>query len=295
MTTETIVKVKIPRQFKTKTMFQLINDVLKHRPNNMHIEFDFTELKFIYPTGLTILSNLIEFLQLLECKVTFRITKPFSTGIEYLDDANFFKYYLGKNICENTNIRVGTTPLERIDSENCFSWLELFFRPWIINQSELTSPEISHIMIAMQEIFSNIRHHSTINTACIVSQYFPKQRSIILSISDFGIGIPSNIRKIKPKINDDEALILASIDGFTTKSHPGNGGAGLANIIKGITSYGQGEVRIYSCAGKLTCKNGIVCGEMSPGFYPGTLFEIKIFIDKMEQEQIENREEEFGW
>jgi anti-sigma regulatory factor (Ser/Thr protein kinase) len=64
--------------------------------------------------------------------------------------------------------------------------------------------------------------------ASVFPRHYPEDNNIHIAISDFGMGIPDTVRRVKPEIKDDcKAIPQAVIDGFTSQSTPRNRGPGL--------------------------------------------------------------------
>ncbi|GEB35326.1 hypothetical protein [Brevibacillus parabrevis] len=123
-----------------------------------------------------------------------------------------------------------------------------------------------------------------------------QKNEVNIAISDFGIGIPSNVQSVIPGLTDSLAIQKATEQGFSTKSTPGNRGAGLDVLVKNVVKNNQGWVYIHSNHGIVKCKlghNNDIAMEPSDisGFYPGTLFEIVLRTDTIEHVE----EEEFEW
>lgn len=129
---------------------------------------------------------------------------------------------------------------------------------------------------------------------CICS-VLSKIKKITISISDFGIGIPTSLKQIDNTKNDAELLTMACQEGISTRSTPRNRGAGLTNIITSLTNSGIGTIHIKSNYGIIEIENkNLSKVEVSKSFYPGTLFSIDLLIDNDELYDFDE-EEEFEW
>jgi len=73
-------------------------------------------------------------------------------------------------------------------------------------------------------------------------QHFPQEKLVTISMSDFGLGIPSRVREKVENISDSEAIIRAVEEGFTTKSRPTNKGIGLDYLLKAVVLNNGGQV-----------------------------------------------------
>lgn len=294
-----LTHVKLPFNFSRKTMSEVIELSLDDNliPRSSRIAFDFSRLAFIDPTAITILSNLIEFLIKKRVKVEFvNYTYP-TEGNKFLDDSGFFLRYMQKQIFPNSGLRSTTLPLELIVHEKSHEWIEHKFSPWIENKVGKANDSFTTIKLCLAEVFNNIRDHSGENVGSVFAQYFPRKNEVMLSISDFGVGIPTNVRKAIKNISDENAIIQATVQGFTTKSTVRNRGIGLHVLTQNVVSNNGGTIFINSLKGSVRCfpsasgmMKQVAVNEIAS--YPGTLLEMKFYTDKLESIGIK---EEFEW
>ncbi len=297
------MEVFIPERFRRESMYELLEAVIDHdlKPKDNHIIFNFRKLKFIEPVGVAILGNLFQWL--LKNKVNYACKLPSRTdnkdAIKYLDDSLFFKRYLGKTIRDDASLRKTTIPLTLVTYEDSYQFSRQRFSYWLANSLDVTVESVDGIRISLEEIFNNINDHAQENTGCFFAQHYPRmgdENTVHIAISDFGVGIPYNIQKRNPKLNDGEALQLAIEEGVSTGT-PKNRGVGLATIVANIVKNHDGEMYIYSNHGILTCKTGNnevdVEYKISPSYYPGTLIQIKLKADNIENIILD--EEDFEW
>jgi anti-sigma regulatory factor (Ser/Thr protein kinase) len=261
-------------------MYGLIGEVLDHelKPKSSRIGFDFSRLNFVDASAVTVLSNLILYLKQHGVRVGYYNYKYDKEGNKYLDDSGFFAAHLGKKIFANSALRETTFPLQEVRHDVSFSWIFNKFTPWIAGRTQLPESSFGLINVCLGEIFNNILDHSGQKVGCAFAQHYPQQKEVMLSISDFGVGIPHNVRKVLPNISDDEAIAQAVIEGFTTKSTQRNRGAGLHILTRNIVGTNQGEINVHSLKGRLQSKF-IASGprhlpNMTNSPYPGTLIEI---------------------
>src|SRR5690625_2889388 len=216
-----MMNIDLPYTFNKNTMYPFIESVINNRmePKSGKIRFIFNKLGFIEPSGVTILSNVIEWLKQRNVKITFSVPKNKKTapteGIEYLDDSMFFKHYLGRNLTKNACVRNTTLPLEFIAYDQSYGWKENTFIPWLSSRLFVSNHSLADIDVSFGEIFNNIRDHAEENTGCIYAQHYPRKDQIKISISDFGVGIPNTMRRINNKYSDGEALEKAIEDGVS--------------------------------------------------------------------------------
>ncbi|MCV3201892.1 ATP-binding protein [Bacillus velezensis] len=300
-----MLEVRIPEFFKRNSMHLLIDKVIDSdmRPMNNEMNFNFCELKYIEPPGVTILSNLLQWLHSKGVEVIFTYPSDIKDRIKkdaliYLDDSMFFKKYLGECLTERATVRPTTIEIQDVAYSDSYQWLQFQFIPWLANRLELNPVSLNDVSMCFGEIFNNIKDHAQQNIGCIFAQHYPNKHEVNITISDFGVGIPNTIRNVDRTLSDKEALEKAVQEGFSSQSTPKNRGAGLHTLIQNIVINYGGEVHIRSFRGILTCtRNNFneLCLNSLHGRnnYPGTFIEI---ILKTEQiENIEDDEEEFNW
>lgn len=132
--------------------------------------------------------------------------------------------------------------------------------------------------------------------AAVFAQHYPQKQEVMLSISDFGVGIPFKVRKVDPRISDSAALEKAVVEGFTTKSKARNQGAGLNILTRYVGSNNRGRVFVQSLRGSFNCIYAASGPRMSARTeetaYPGTLIQITFRTDSLEPI---GEKEEFEW
>lgn len=299
--------LKLPKNIDKTNMNKLMVNIIDQDKNPLYtsINFDFTSLRFIRPAGVVTLDNVISWLSKrdVDVKVTYYqgITNP-KLAIKYLDDSGFFEKYLKIKLVESASLRSTTIPLQNITYESSAGWLSFNFIPWLAQQLNVKVSSLADIETCLGEIFNNIKDHSFEKTGCLFAQHFPKEKKLTICIADFGVGIPHNIRKVKSGLSDEEALSLAIVDGFTTKTSPRNLGAGLHTMIKNVAYNLKGSVHINSGYGILDAiyddnRNGFdIATSSSTGYYPGTFLEFNINTEiVIEEDALNEEEEEFLW
>lgn len=296
-----MMEIYLPRNFNRNTMYNFINQIIDNdlKPRDLNFELNFRSLEFIEPVGFTVLSNLVEWLKKRDCRVRGLIPDHCNQHdkncpICFLDDSLFFERYGGSKIYTVSNPRDTTIPLSIVSYQSSVQWLDRSIN-WLAHRLNMTTRSLGDIRVCFEEIFNNINDHSTENIGCVFAQHYPNKNIVKVSISDFGVGIPANVQKVFPQLNDSQAIKQATVYGFTTQSTERNGGRGLDTLIQNIVKNNQGCVYIHSNNGILgnTYINGSICSEekKSFGFYPGTLLDIVLRTDTIE----ENEEEDFLW
>ena len=295
------IDAPLPRRFNAETMYGFINRIVDEQRNAKcaTVTFDFTELGFIEPVGVVSLSNLVEYFRRLGVEVKFKFTRVASDGTRYLDGAGFFERYLGAKQTQNWTMRSTTMPLQLIVSERATEYLYFRLMPWIAFQVNQSNQVLAPLRASIEEIFHNVRDHSGVDIGCCFAQVFPNDRRMQIAISDFGDGIPSVVRRVQPSANDSDALRLASQEGFTTKTNVWNRGAGLPTLIRFVTERNGGTVLIASgrsvLFARLDGSQAKVAARTIHGWYPGTLVQVTLRLDRLPELYADIEAEEFSW
>lgn len=310
------LRIDLPSKLNSQTIDFILDKLVDGDSLNSSykkVVFDFCAVTFVEPNWITVLSNLMSWLR--SKKIVVIITHyPLDTNtgsnndaMLYLRDANFFSVNGFDNFYGEASPRSTMLPINKIEFKDFVQWNDSVFLEYLRTQTN-ERREFSHLRVAVEEIFNNISNHSTEEIGCCFAQFYPRTNQIKISFSDFGIGIPTSLRNTWDTINhnnkidkeietlsDSDLLEIAVREGVSSKSKPGNRGAGLWNIIRSLTSDGIGTVHIKSNYGRIWYKNKEVkYKEESKSCYPGTFFDIILYTDNKSlfDDEIE---EEFEW
>ncbi len=292
-------EVTLPRSLNAGTIFTLIDSVIDpdENPRYSKIVFNWRNVDFVEPIGVTVLSNLIEYLKKVGVRVSFGDHTMGSQGLHYLDDAGFFRHYIQKSIYSGAAVRSTTLPLQLVDYDKSYNYVDRTLVPWLSNRFEMKEQNLGTIKVCFQEIFNNIRDHSQQSIGCSFAQHYPNNKEVKIAISDFGVGIPSNVKKVRSGLTDQQSIALACQEGFTTQSTKRNRGAGLDVLIKNVVGRNKGAIIIYSRRGVFSCAARGDMIDRTPraarGFYPGTLLNIILRVNNNLGD--DDAEEAFSW
>lgn len=275
-------KVWIPSRFNIDAIDSFTRQFVKKDggPSDDYLTFDFKGLNFIDGSGITVLRNSVTWLLKSDSKVEFvnynNVTKD---CIKYLDDCGFFEAYLGTKLRRDGRCRSTTLPCRFIERSRSFSFIDARLSPFLASALHVDERSLAGLRSCMKEIFNNIADHSTQTTGFVHVQHYPKMHKVKITVSDFGVGIPSTIRKTFGDMTDANAILLAAQEGVTSQSQPNNMGAGLNYLLDCVSANG-GEVVIHSQSGFLRCFSDR-SGQRRKGYnrqgrYPGTLVDISI-------------------
>ncbi|ABS23161.1 MULTISPECIES: hypothetical protein [Bacillus cereus group] len=125
------MNIELPFRFTRNTMYNFLGRVISDgQPVEQEITLDFTNLDYIEPVAITILSNTLQWLDKNDIVTRFRLPNQSQIGshrncpIKYLDDSMFFKEYLGTPLTPAAKIRPTTRPLELINYSKSHFWIE---------------------------------------------------------------------------------------------------------------------------------------------------------------------------
>lgn len=280
--------VFLPGSFTCNSMYQFTRAVvaLNATPKDTNFIFDFSKLSFIDGAGLTVLCNTLEFLGRLGVTVFFdNYDDTSKDAIVYLDDCGFFAKYIGENLRAEARVRNTTLPFQPIQHAHAHGWLEHTFTPWMSAVLKVNHGALGSIRASLKEVFNNIVDHSTQEIGFVHVQHYPARSDVRVTVSDFGKGIPANVRKSYPKLPDGAAILRATQRGFTTKSRKTNMGVGL-DVLVDCAVGNEGNVNIFSFQGTLRCRanpgGGSIRQAATIGFgtFPGTLVELILRTDR---------------
>lgn len=256
------------------------------------LNVDFTNMAFIAPYHVVSLACLIEEFHLKGVKIRF--TKGDNVGTRYLDNLGFFQYW--SEGFDRTEYRP-----DEIRTSFCLWKLHPeMFHPYVIHATEyfnrhfFNGLDLQPLNTSLTELFNNVVDHSKSKVSGYVfTQYYPGKKQIVISLCDFGNGIPKTINKFlernrkKPMTNID-ALMLGFKKGFSTESTPSNRGLGLDNIST-ILKTMKSELLIISNDVYIRQQNDgtFVKHSMSEAF-PGTQVVIHLNTDYLKPLEIED-------
>ena len=278
--------VALPAYFNIGALYAFTGAVVGHdgHPTDNHFIFDFKHLHFVDGSGLTVFCNTLEWLLSLGVQCQFQNHANINPAISYLDDCGFFRRHLGQQLKFNATVRGTTLPFTRVAHAEAHGWLEYNFTPWMGYKLGCNHGALGSLRACVGELFNNILDHSTQEIGFVHVQHYPAPNHIQITLSDFGKGIPSNIRARFGPMLDGDAIWKASQEGVTSQSVPRNQGIGLNFLVDSVTGN-EGYVSIFSFQGSLTCYKVAGAGvtrvpSTRNASYPGTLINITLPIAK---------------
>jgi hypothetical protein len=132
------------------------------------------------------------------------------------------------------------------------------------------------------EIYANAFEHGRTDIGVFsCGQYYPKLGELKLSVVDFGVGIPQNVRNFQKNFSlpAAEALKWAFQPGTTTRTGNVTGGIGL-DYLKQFVHINKGKLQILSHDGCVTIDEKQEIYEKRQSFFGGTLVNITLLCNE---------------
>ncbi|MES2284682.1 MAG: hypothetical protein V4547_03265 [Bacteroidota bacterium] len=213
------------------------------------LNIDFTNTHEILPYHIVSLACLIEEYFLEGVNVRFTLTENYA--VIYLRQLDFFNFWTpGFNRKEYRICADGTSYcLWQIHQEMFHSYVDHAHEYY--KRQFFRGKDISPFNRSLVELFYNVVDHSESTVSGYVfTQYFPNKKYLIISLCDFGLGIPTTVNNYflkhnKPMVGSLDAIEWAFKKGNSVRSKENNGGLGL-DIISSITKSLNGTLVIIS-------------------------------------------------
>lgn len=296
----------LPAQCNMETLLPLISGAIDENtsPKMTKLSFNCKSVQVADPVGIVVLSNLIEFLRNQGTTAKIINTGAQCKASDYLRLSGFVRKYADHQESKNhSSVVENILPLETVRNEERYSYLLNKLIPWIGRCVDIQPHLLDALRVSLEEIFLNIDHHSQVGVGCVMAEYLPSKREIQIAISDFGVGIPHNVRKKLPTLDDKDALEKACEEGFSTQSNVRNRGAGLPLLLRYVTGSNSGFVRIVSGRGMVAASPSSKQYNSKPKInnrttqwnYPGTLVLVKLDTENFARIVADVAQEDFSW
>lgn len=214
--------------------------------NILRIEID---TPFIEPYQIVSLACLIEEYHLSGASIEF--VRNNSLADEYLSYIRFFEYWTpgyDRNAFTESGKKT-TLALWKISQERISTYADVSQK--YFEDLHFPGKDLSALYIALTELFNNIYDHAQSSVEGFsITQYYPRLNQINTAVCDFGVGIPTTIKKLwksKGKIleYDADALRASFVSRVSIQTTPQNRGFGLSNLLGNIQRV-RGELIVYS-------------------------------------------------
>jgi hypothetical protein len=220
--------------------------------------------------------------------------------IRDFDRANFFLRYLGRSIFAEEKANRRVLPLHFIEHQGIADYLLNRLVPFVSRGIDMSRGQLDSFRACTEEIFQNVKDHSGVSTGCAYA-ILDDNDTLRIALSDFGVGIPNEVRTKEPHLDDRQSLLRACEEGFSTKSQKTKRGAGLTNLINFVVGAARGNVQITSGQAHLTAAPmggaGTVrrTSKVRSTIYPGTLVALTMSTNGLRATARMSDIEEFQW
>jgi anti-sigma regulatory factor (Ser/Thr protein kinase) len=263
-------------------------------------EFDFRRVEFLQPYHLTSLACLIEEYKASGARRIRMKTRKNSIVEKFLRSTSFDRYWdwnFDRDFCLKSGL-INVLPIWQFRPERIDPFAN-------VTQNFYTShclpgKDLSPLRLTVVEALNNIQDHSMSKVGgFIFTQYYEKKKELVISICDFGTGIPTKVNSFlgrtgKEKLADNFALEKALEQGFSTQSTPNNRGYGLDTILSNVEAA-EGQIEILSNNAYYWCRvKGKKCDKKSDKIklnFKGTYLVIRLKTSKFLNLEKEEGEE----
>jgi hypothetical protein len=249
--------------------------------DGLDVQFDFTGCGFLRQNAVAFLGGLARLIEYRGGRVAF--------AWDTLGDA------VGANLAQNGFMESFGGPRkhwtgnsipfrhDRVQDAHVFE--NYLTQLWLGRGWVNVSPGLGNAIVGnMAEIYLNAFEHgqSPIGVfAC--GQHYPNNRELNLTIVDFGVGIPSNVRLFKAHEFRPEQLRAANCMEWAfqagTSTKPGGRGIGL-DLLQDFVRKNGGRLEMFSHEGYVLIADGKISFAERSKFFEGTLVNISLRCDE---------------
>ncbi|MCL1463387.1 ATP-binding protein [Argonema galeatum] len=254
------------------TLFQLWQQVGESCSD---VTFDFSKCFFLKPNAVAFLGGLIRFIQSREGKTTIN-KDTLNNKVKMNLQQNGFMY----TFCEDKEPWQGNSVPYREDAKQNKDGLVYYLaeqwlgRDWVQMGQNLRNVIVGRVW----EIYANAFEHGRTDIGVFsCGQHYPKLNQLKLTVVDFGVGIPSNVRQFqnKPTLPVDKALEWAFQAGTSTRQGGVAGGVGL-DYLKKFVKINRGKLEFFSQDGYVAIDENQEIYQSRQPFFQGTLVNITL-------------------
>ncbi|MBI4681828.1 MAG: ATP-binding protein [Nitrospirae bacterium] len=262
---------------KLFTLWNQAND------DNLNITFDFSHCYFLRQNAVAFLGGLARLIKDRSGAVSFNWDSMREDIRSNLGKSGFLNsfdhrgsFWTGNTIPYRENLTFDTTIV--VDYLKSY-WLG---RGWI-NVSSLLKDAI--VMNVLETYINAFEHGESPIGIFSCGQYYPNLHELKLTVVDFGVGIPSNVRYFFKDVPRFQSLSAASClrwafqRGTTTKPNGTSRGMGL-DLLKNFVKINKGRLEIFSHEGYALISETQETFMNRDSFFEGTLVNITLQCDE---------------
>jgi hypothetical protein len=264
-----------------KKLFTIWNQVNDY---NQDIRFDFSRCAFLRPNAVAFLGGLARLVESRMGKVIFDWSTLRESWVRTTIRQNGFASAFGDLSASKDGNCIPYREDRTMDMNGIMDYLTYNWigKGWVHVSNRLRDAVAGR----MWEIYSNAFEHSDTGIGVYsCGQHFPEQDTLVLSVVDFGQGIPAKIRNFvgndprAPGLPADACLRWAFKRGKSTCTEGVARGLGL-DLLKEFVQLNEGKLEVYSNEGyAIIDKNGERYENRSISF-EGTIVHITLRCDE---------------
>ena len=225
---------------------QLFDIWRKIDENPREVIFDFSKCRFLQQNAVAFLGGLARLIEERGGKYQFLWDTLQSNIHANLAQNGFIHAFSGSAQPWKGN----SIPYREDTKKDHDSVLRYLRENWLDDSQISLSDELKEeICERVVEIYMNAFEHSESHGVFSCGQYYPNKKELSLAVADFGIGIPSNVKRYfdTNRIRDEKALEWAFRSGKTTKRDGASRGLGL-DLLREFVQLNTGRLDLYSNA-----------------------------------------------
>jgi hypothetical protein len=265
-------------EWSYQQLFRLWHEV---SGDGLDVQFDFTGCGFLRQNAVAFLGGLARLIEYRGGRVAFAWDTLHGDVGANLAQNGFMETFGGPRKSWTGN----SIPFRHDSCQDAHAFENYLTRLWLGRGWVNVSPGLGSAIVGnMAEIYLNAFEHgqSPIGVfAC--GQHFPKNQELNLTIVDFGVGIPSNVRLFKAPEFQPEQLSAASCVKWAfqsgTSTKPGGRGIGL-DLLQAFVRQNRGRLEMFSHEGYILIADGKISFAERSKFFEGTLVNISLRCDE---------------
>lgn len=247
------------------------------------IEFDFSKCGFFGQNAVAFVGGAARLMQSRGVEVRFlEETMPLRVKINL--QQNGFLHAFGHR---RRGWRGNSIPFRQDLEEDPRGFVDYLEKQWLGRGWVDVSKGLRDAIVSrVGEAYTNVFQHSKSQIGlCSCGQHYPKIHQLKLTLVDFGVGIPSNVRlflqrtkNVRPEQLPTETCMEWAFERGTS-TLPGGRGLGL-DLLTSFVQVNAGEMQIFSHEGHaLANSNGVAFSQTSE-YFEGTLVNILLRCDE---------------
>lgn len=242
------------------------------------ITLDFNNCSFLEPNAVAFLGGLVRLLQLNNRQVFFRADRS-SSAFKFLSKNGFLDNLsdIGSTTTSNTAIPF-RQDIDK-DKDDIISYLS---HAWLEGHNLKLSDKLRNELAGkVWEIYDNAFSHAESPVGIIsYGQFYPNLKLLKLTVIDFGVGIPHNVRAFleNPNYPANTAMEWAFTFGNTTQTGGISRGLGL-DLLKDFIKLNKGKLEVFSHEGYTVLNSEREEYKIHEPYFGGTLVNITFNCD----------------